>query len=140
MEVYVDDQKVVYITDPSDKTKIKVEIRKGAKTLRVTKAGSTAATRCWRRCWPIRTHVTDEGLATIAVFARSAPKLNSLFLNRTLVTDEGLKHLNGVELHKLELSGTNISDAGLEHLSSNDSLRTSDGSTYAASRIQRQAT
>ena len=42
VEIFVDGQKVVYITDPKDKTKIRVEIPKGAETLRVSKEGFEA--------------------------------------------------------------------------------------------------
>lgn len=41
-EVYVDSKKVVTITDPNDKEKIKVEVKPGAKILSVSKAGFEA--------------------------------------------------------------------------------------------------
>jgi hypothetical protein len=42
VEVFVDDEKVVHITDPKDKTKIKVEVAPGGKTLKVSKDGFEA--------------------------------------------------------------------------------------------------
>ena len=42
VEIYVDNEKVVYITDPKDKTKIQVAIPKGSKTLLVSKGGFEA--------------------------------------------------------------------------------------------------
>ena len=45
VDVFVDNEKVVYITDPKDKTKIKVKIPQGGKLLRVSKAGFEADVR-----------------------------------------------------------------------------------------------
>ena len=39
VEVFVDGNKVVYLTDPKDKTKIKIEVEPGKHTLKVTKGG-----------------------------------------------------------------------------------------------------
>jgi internalin A len=39
-----------------------------------------------------------------------------LTLDRTAVTDEGIKHLRGMNLQSLDLSSTRITDAGLTEL------------------------
>ena len=48
VEVFVDDKKVVHLTDPKDNKKIKVEIPKGAKLLRVVKEGFEADVKQFR--------------------------------------------------------------------------------------------
>ncbi len=42
LDVYVDGERVIYITDPNDNTKVRVEVSKGAKLLRVQKDGFEA--------------------------------------------------------------------------------------------------
>jgi hypothetical protein len=60
-----------------------------------------------------RTRVTDEGLRHIA----GLRKLHRLNLAETRVTDAGLAHLRGLdELKLLGLRGTQVTDAGLDHL------------------------
>lgn len=48
VEIFVDNEKVVYITDPKDKKKIRVEIPKGAETLQVSKEGFEADVKEFR--------------------------------------------------------------------------------------------
>lgn len=48
VEIFVDNEKVVYITDPKDKRNIRVEIPKGAETLQVSKEGFEADVKEFR--------------------------------------------------------------------------------------------
>lgn len=58
--------------------------------------------------------ITDEGLAAIR---EAVPGLTKLGINRTAVTDGGLKRLEGWEsLTSLNLSNTAVTDAGIEAL------------------------
>jgi hypothetical protein len=57
-----------------------------------------------------RSDVTDEGLKHLAKLA----KLRSLDLRQTAVTDAGLKHLEGmVELRELFVTSSKVTDAGV---------------------------
>jgi internalin A len=60
------------------------------------------------------TGVTDRGATLLA---RNHPRLQTLRLTGTGITDAGLAHLAGLdELRLLQLDGTKITDAGLAHL------------------------
>jgi hypothetical protein len=56
--------------------------------------------------------ITDRGLAAL----EGKHNLRWLELRMTKITDEGIKHLRGMDLESLDLSTTNIDDAGLANL------------------------
>jgi hypothetical protein len=56
--------------------------------------------------------VTDSGMALL----EGKQNVRWLELRKTKVTDEGLKHLRGMDLEELDLSTTHIGDAGLAAL------------------------
>ncbi len=61
--------------------------------------------------------------STLARVAKHG-SLTRLYLRGTRITDNGLKHLNGLtKLEKLDLAETGITDAGLVHLSGLSSLK-----------------
>jgi hypothetical protein len=53
--------------------------------------------------------ISDDGLAHL----RGKPNVRWLNLNRTKITNDGLKHLKGMNLELLDLSATKVDDAGL---------------------------
>jgi len=68
-----------------------------------------------------RTQVTDAGLKHL----KGVTSLRALQLANTQVTDAGLKHLKGLtDLYGLDLNRTQVTDAGLKHLKGMTSLRT----------------
>ena len=56
--------------------------------------------------------ITNEGLSSL----EGKPNIRCLTLTKTAVTDEGIKHLRGMNLQSLDLSSTKITDAGLATL------------------------
>jgi hypothetical protein len=60
--------------------------------------------------------LTDKGLAILD----GKKNIRWLYVPRTSVSDEGIKHLKGMDLEELDLSRTKITDAGLETLSHMD--------------------
>src|SRR5262249_50290652 len=66
------------------------------------------------------TQITDEGLSHLA----GLPRLTNLFLNRTSTTDAGIPHLARLSgLDRLELSQTQITDKGVAELVALANLR-----------------
>lgn len=66
--------------------------------------------------------VKDEHLALLEPLA---PQLAWLYLNKTQITDAGLKHLAGMkQLRRLHLANTAITDAGVKHLAGLENLET----------------
>lgn len=67
-------------------------------------------------------NITDEHLALLEPLA---PQLAWLYLNKTQITDEGLKHLAGLkQLRRLHLANTAITDAEVRHLEGLENLET----------------
>ncbi|WP_182865432.1 protein kinase domain-containing protein [Rhodopirellula sp. JC639] len=67
------------------------------------------------------TPIDDEGLAEIV---RRQPKLQSLYLAKTKVTDAGLKHLRELrELVRVDLASCKVRDEGLVHLHALENLQ-----------------
>jgi hypothetical protein len=56
--------------------------------------------------------ITDDGLAALD----GRGNVRWLEVRKTKITDEGLKHLRGMDLEALDLSSTNIGDDGLANL------------------------
>ena len=56
--------------------------------------------------------ITDDGLSTL----EGRHNIRCLALNGTKVTDQGIKHLRGMNLQLLDLSATKITNAGLANL------------------------
>jgi hypothetical protein len=56
--------------------------------------------------------ITNDGLSSLA----GKNNLRCLSLAKTSVTDDGMKHLQGMNLQQLDLSATKITDAGLATL------------------------
>ena len=66
--------------------------------------------------------VKDEHLALLKPLA---PQLAWLYLNKTGITDAGLKHLSGLkQLRRLHLANTAITDAGIKNLAGLENLET----------------
>ena len=66
--------------------------------------------------------INDEHLALLEPLA---PQLAWLYLNKTNITDAGLKHLSGLtQLRRLHLANTAITDAGVKQLAGLENLET----------------
>ncbi|MFT5192139.1 MAG: hypothetical protein ACI9DF_005179 [Verrucomicrobiales bacterium] len=66
--------------------------------------------------------IKDEHLALLGPLA---PQLAWLYLNKTQVTDAGIKHLAGLkQLRRLHLANTGITNAGVKHLEGLENLET----------------
>jgi Leucine-rich repeat (LRR) protein len=62
---------------------------------------------------PLNTSLSDDDLGVL----RAYPKIESLNLSLTAITDAGLKHIAELtQLTDLNLNGTNVTGRGLEHL------------------------
>jgi hypothetical protein len=63
--------------------------------------------------------VSDEGLAYLA----EIPSLSVLDLSGTQITDDGLRHLTGLELRSLRISNPQLTDDSVKHLEAMKSIR-----------------
>lgn len=86
-----------------------------------------------------RTPITDDGLKHL----KQIKELDSLDLEFTAITDAGLSHISHMtSLKKLDLEGTKITDAGLKHLRKMKKLtaldlRNTDVSRTAADKLRK---
>jgi len=56
------------------------------------------------------TSATDDDLR----YVRQLRPWAGVHLRNTRITDEGLKHLHGLEVYEIDLTGTNVSDSAVE--------------------------
>lgn len=73
-------------------------------------------------CVSVAKDINDSHAAMLPPLA---PQLAWLYMNKTGITDEGMKHLAGLtQLRRLHLANTAITDAGVEHLAGLENLET----------------